>query len=290
MRWILLAGIGVLLLAPFAFPDIVARLAPLLLYFPEKLRESDAPPDRWGVPDAEQIRLETTDGLRLHGWWAPTRTARTGEAPAAAVFFHGNAGHLAWRAPIVEGLRDLGLSVLLFDYRGYGLSEGRPTEQGLDEDGRAALRYVVERRGIPARDVVLVGNSLGAAVAARVAAGDTVAGLVVTSGFRSLPSIGRALYPWLPARFFAWTRNRFDAEVDIRAARSRVLVGWGTEDEFIPRSETRGLYEAAPEPKRWVEVEGAGHNDLWGSAELWEAMRRFLLEPRSAEAAGDAPR
>lgn len=278
MKWIVLAGIGLVLLAPLAFPDLVARLAPFLLYFPEKLRETDAAPERWGLLDAEQVEIETADGVRLHGWWAPAGSPRGGKAPAAAVFFHGNAGHLAWRAPIADGLRSLGLSVLLFDYRGYGRSQGRPSENGLYEDGQAALRHVVEARGIPPARILLIGHSLGGAVATRVAAGNGVAGLVVTSSFRSLPSVGRALYPWLPGRYFAWSSNRFDAEAHMRAVESPVLVGWGTEDEFIPRSETRALYEAASEPKWWTELKGAGHNDLWSGRELWKAVDRFLSE------------
>jgi pimeloyl-ACP methyl ester carboxylesterase len=289
MKWVILAALAAAVLSPFVFPDLVARLAPLLLYFPQSLGDRESAPGVWGLENAEEVWITTEDGIRLHAWWAPARTSAAGSdgapargslpgSPAAAIFFHGNAGHLAGRAPIAERLRRLGLEVLLLDYRGFGRSEGRPSEAGLYRDGRAALSFVERERGIPARRILLAGHSLGGAVATAVAAERLVGGLVVTSTFRSLPSIAHALHRWLPGRFFSWSINRFDSEIRMADVQVPVLVGWGTEDEFIPRAQPRALYEAAGEPKRWIEVAGAGHNDLWWAPELWEEIASFVSE------------
>ncbi|MCZ6825379.1 MAG: alpha/beta hydrolase [Gemmatimonadetes bacterium] len=256
------------------FPDLLARLAPPMLFYPEPLSEAEADPAVWGLAAAESVELETEDGVRLHGWWIP---AATGTEPCgAAIFFHGNAGNIASRSPIGARLAGLGLSTLLVDYRGYGRSGGKPSEEGLYRDGRAAYRWVWERPGVTQGGLIVIGNSLGAAVATDVAASEETTGLVITGAFRSVPHMARSIYWWLPAGFFRWSRNRFDSEARMPDVSVPVLVGRGANDRLIPRAETRALYEAAAPPKRWVEVEGAGHNDLWLSEGLWMELERFL--------------
>jgi fermentation-respiration switch protein FrsA (DUF1100 family) len=287
MRWVPAVALTIAVILPFVFPNLVARAAPLFLFFPEGLKEADADPAGWGLEGAEQVWIRTEDGLRLHGWWAPAEdgeAAVRGAARGAAIFFHGNAGHLAHRAPIAARLRRLGLGVLLFDYRGYGRSDGRPSEAGLYLDGAAALRFLAEERDLPPERVLLLGHSLGAAVATRTAVESGTAGLVVTSTFRNLPSLARKLYRWVPARLFEWSRNRFDSESRIGRVAAPVLAGWGSGDEFIPREETRALYEAASEPKGWFQVQGAGHNELWWTAELWSELEAFVARALPAAA------
>jgi pimeloyl-ACP methyl ester carboxylesterase len=275
-------ALALLLSLSMVFPDLVSRLVPRFLYFPERLSEADADPARWGLAGAEQVFFRASDGTRLHGWWVPA----AGRPRGAAIYFHGNAGHRAGRAPIAERLRALNVDVLLFDFRGYGRSDGTPSEQGLFLDGRAAYDFVVQKRGVPRERVLLLGHSLGGAVAVSVASEVDAAGLVVTSTFRNLPSIARRLYTWLPGRVFSWTTNRFDSEARVPGVGMPILVGWGSGDEFIPRAETRALYEAATRPRRWVQIEGAGHNDLWWDARLWTALERFFAETLDAGGAG----
>lgn len=269
------------------FPDLVARLAPLFLYYPERLPQGRSAPEAWGLSDAEEHWLHTADGVRLHAWLVPARGAEP--ARGAALFLHGNAGHLAHRAPIAADLADLGLDVLLFDWRGYGRSGGRPDERGLHEDARAAWRYLVDETGAAPSRTVLIGNSLGGAVAAALAGEVPAAGVVVTGGFRSVPHVGARLYAWLPARAFAWTRNRFDAESALARSLIPKLVACAELDAVIPCAETRALYESAAEPKRWAEVPGAGHNDLWATPGLWREVEAFVEGVLGAAGGGAGP-
>jgi len=261
---------------PLVFPGLVSRLVPSMLYYPARLSEAEAEPGAWGLSRAEQTLIRTADDLELHAWWVPADPMPGTETCGAVAFFHGNAGNLAGRAPIAQALSRLGFDVLLVDYRGYGRSEGKPTEAGLYVDGEAAYGYLREERGIPAGRLVLAGNSLGGAVAISVASRVEAGALVVTSSFRTLPELARSLYPWLPGRLFDWKRNRFDSGARIRAVDMPVFVGWGQRDELMPREQTFGLYDAAAEPKTWFESQTAGHNDLWSETAFWLALKDFL--------------
>lgn len=292
---LLLTGVALVIL-----PRLVRRAVPIFLYHPARLSPGASSPSHWGVPRGQEVWLEAGDGVRLHGWWisAPaegdgggslpgsTATGSEGDGPAtatpgtcgAAVFLHGNAGHLADRAQIARRLSRRGLDVLLVDYRGYGRSQGEPTEEGLYMDGMAAYRYVVDGRGVAPGRVVVAGHSLGGAVAVAVASRAPVGALVVTSAFRTLPDIARDLYPWLPGSWFEWSPVPFPTRRRMPGVSGPALVGRGDRDRLIPRSHVRALYEAAPDPKRWVEAPGAGHNDLWFDAGFWQALDGFLAD------------
>ena len=262
-----------------------------MIFYPERLGEREADPAVWGLATAESVFVETEDALRLHAWWIPASRSAADADPSkassqgcqAVIFFHGNAGNIASRAPIAERLAGLGVDVLLLDYRGYGRSEGRPSEAGLYEDGRAAYRFLVETKGVAPSRLVVIGNSLGAAVATTVASELPVARLVLTGAFRSVPSLAGSIYWWMPEPMLRWSMNRFDAESRIGSVGAPVLVGRGERDRMIPRAETRALYEAAGEPKRWFEVAGADHNDLWWTAELWSHIAESLSGAPCAE-------
>jgi fermentation-respiration switch protein FrsA (DUF1100 family) len=265
-----------------AFPDLAARFAKAMIFYPERLSEREADPGLWGLTEAESVFIDTEDGERLHAWWVPAAGRPDHDPDAgsctAAIFFHGNAGNIASRAPIGARLSELGLGTLLVDYRGYGRSSGGPSEEGLFEDGRAAYRHVVEARGVPAKRLVVIGNSLGAAVAASVASENRIGRLVLTGAFRSVPALGRSIYWWIPNRAFNWSFNHFDTESRVRLVEAPVLVGRGDRDALIPREETRAIYEAAPEPKRWIEVPVADHSNLWFTGELWREFASFVGE------------
>ncbi len=276
---VLAAGWGLL-------PEIASRAAPLLTYYPAGLSGARADPAAHGLPGGEQVRIPPVDetggesggtsgeGPTLHAWWIPSR----GGAPArgALLYFHGNAGHLAGRARIARRWAERGLDVLLFDYRGYGRSEGSPSESGLYRDARAAYRHLRRERGVPPERVLLHGHSLGAAVAVELASERPAAGLVVSAGFATLPSLASRLYGWLPDRAFrGWRRNRFDSEGRIGMVDMPLLTVAGGEDEIVAPAEVRRLYRAAGEPKQWLEVPGARHNDLLDRPAFWRAAGSF---------------
>ncbi len=254
---------------------VLPRVIHRFIYYPHRLEEHEADPEDWGLSTAETVFLETEDGVRLHAWWlpAPEGLARHG----TAVYFHGNAGHLAHRAGMGLALSRAGLDVLLVDYRGYGLSEGTPDEAGLHRDARAAWRYVTSARGVPPGRVLLFGESLGGAVAVELATREPVGALVLVAPLPGTVRIARAHYP-LPNFLLDWPNHRFDALARIGGVAAPVLMAHGDHDRVVPRAEGRLLYQAAPEPKRWYDAEGYGHNDLYDDPGFWRAVEVFVGE------------
>ena len=224
-----------------------------LLYYPNVAgRALAASPADIGLA-YEDVDLATADGLRLHGWFVPAPAAR-----GTLLFFHGNAGNISHRLDSIRIFHRLGLDVLIIDYRGYGRSEGKPDEQGTYRDADAAWRYLVGTRGVEPARIVVFGRSLGAAIAAWLAAHERPGGLILESPFASVESMGRGLYPFLPVRWL----NRFGYETAeyVRRIGCPLLVIHSPRDEIIPIAEGRAVFAAAPEPKRFVEITG-GHND-----------------------------
>jgi hypothetical protein len=209
------------------------------------------------LPGAEDVSFDTEDGLRLRGWFVP---GAAGTAGPTVLVFNGNAGNRADRAALAGALGRAGMSVLLFDYRGYGGNPGHPSESGLAADARAARGYLLSRPDVRPPSIVYFGESLGAAVAVALAAQHPPAALVLRSPFTTLADVAQLHYPYLPAR--ALLKDRYDAVGRIGAVRCPLLVLAGGADSIVPARQSRRLYEAAAEPKRYVEIPGAGHNDL----------------------------
>lgn len=258
---------------PSVFPELVRKAAPVLLYHPTSLPADRSAPATWGLSAGEEVWLETSDGPRIHGWWVP---ARVQPRCGSLIFFHGNAGNIGGRAPLAHELAGRGLDVLLVDYRGYGRSEGRPSEEGLYRDARAAYRHLREVRGIPAGEIVVAGHSLGGAVAVLVASEHPVGAAILTSTFTNLTEAARAVYPWLPSAWFRWDPPPFPTRRRMRELDAPVLVGRGGGDHLIPRRQVRALYHAASSPREWVEVPDADHGGLWFQEEFQRALTRFL--------------
>ncbi len=212
-------------------------------------------PARAGLATAAEVRLRTEDGLVLGGWFVPADEP----SRAAVVVFNGNAGNRSHRAPLAAALSAEGLSVLLFDYRGYGGNPGSPSEEGLARDARAARDYLVGRRDVDADRLVYYGESLGAAVAVSLAVESPPAAMVLRSPFTSLVAMARVHYPFLPARRLLW--DRYPVARRIREVRAPTLVIAGARDGIVPRTQSRRVYEAAAGPRRFVLVPGADHND-----------------------------
>lgn len=263
-----ISALALLVLIRLALP----RLIPLFVFYPEPLAPQESHPRYWGFPDATEVRIPTFDGPILHGWWFP---ALGSGSSGAAIYFHGNAGHIGDRGTLASALSGLGLDVLLPDYRGYGLSEGKPSEEGLYSDARAVYAWLVNQRGVDPRRLFLAGNSLGSAVAVDLAVQRRVAGLILMGVFTDTPAVARHRLRWLPAWLFDWGDPRFDVLARIERVHAPVLVAAGTDDAVIPPEQARQVYDAAREPKRWCLVSGAGHNDLFAHEELWRELYSF---------------
>ena len=240
-----------------------------LLYLPNiPGRELDASPQYIGL-DYEDVWLETSDGVRVHGWFVPGESGRT------VLFFHGNAGNIGHRLETIRQFYELGLSTFIIDYRGYGQSEGKPSEDGLHWDAAAAWQYLTDERGIAAEDIVIFGRSLGGAVAAWLAAENAPGALVVDSAFTSVPDAGADVYPWLPVRLLS--RIQHATKDHLNKVSAPVLVVHSTGDEIIPFKHGQALFEIANQPKTFLELRG-GHNDAHftsGQAYI-DGLRNFL--------------
>lgn len=224
-----------------------------IIYLPDyPNRVVFATPAQLGL-DYQQVTLTAEDGVRLDGWFVPAETPR-----ATLLFFHGNAGNIANRLDSLELFHQLGLSVLIIDYRGYGRSEGEPSESGINRDADAAWRYLTETRGIPASRILILGRSFGGAVAAYLAARHQAMGLVLESTFTSAPDLAAKFYPWLPVRWL--TRFSYDTLSRMADIHMPLMVIHSREDDLIPFSQGQTLYNAGHEPKRLVELNGS-HND-----------------------------
>jgi len=236
-----------------------------LIYFP-----ASAVPPIESVPGAWlEGTVTTSDGLELTLWYLPPPV----DGPVVIVF-HGNAGTWADRAPLGTALAGLGSGVVLASYRGYGGNPGSPSEEGLARDAQAAWDFVAQQW--PNHQVVLFGESLGAAVAVELATNQVPAAVVLRSPFTSLPDIARVHYPFLPAGVLL--QDRFPSIDRIESVTAPLLVVAGSEDSIVPASQSLALYERANQPKQLVTIEGADHNDfdLAAGPSLINAVERFL--------------
>lgn len=262
-------GVGVTLVAVVVFLALVWVGQRRLIYFPATASPSL---DHAGLAGAEPVAFDTADGLRLNAWFV----AGAGPAPRLTILvFNGNAGHRGYRALLAAALRQHGLQVLLTDYRGYGGNPGAPSEEGLAADARAARGYLLSRPDVDRTRIVYFGESLGAAVAVRLAVEHPPAALILRSPFASLADVGRYHYPLLPVRLLL--QDRFASIDRAHEIRSPVLVIAGTLDSIVPIEHTRRLYDAIVAPKTLVEVE-ADHNDeeLLAGEAMIQSIVRFI--------------
>jgi len=224
-----------------------------MLYLPNlPSRELSASPQQIGLR-YENIELHTEDGVRLHGWHIPAAQAR-----GTVLFFHGNAGNISHRLDSIRIFHDLKLSVFIFDYRGYGMSEGKPSEVGTQRDAHAAWKFLTEARGVAPGRIIFFGRSLGAAVAAWLATQKRPGALIVESAFTSVPDMAAEFYWWLPARWLA--RYQYTTRDYVAQVRCPVLVVHSPEDEIIPFHHGEAIFAAAHEPKDMLRLRG-GHNE-----------------------------
>jgi len=258
LRIVLMAYLMVIVCAMF-FEDA-------LIYFPVVYPSGDWHPSGLHFEDA-WFRAE--DGVKLHGWYVPCPNAK-----AVILFCHGNGGNITHRVDKLHMLHHRAkASVLIFDYRGYGRSEGRPSEAGVLADARAARKWLAEREKIPESAIVLMGESLGGAVAVDLAAGDGARALVLESTFSSLPDVAAYHFPFLPVRWAM--RSRFDSVGKIGEYHGPLLQAHGDADTIIPLPLGRRLFEAANQPKQFLLLPGHNHNDYMPD-EFYDVLAEFL--------------
>ncbi|MDY6794046.1 MAG: alpha/beta hydrolase [Actinomycetota bacterium] len=232
-------------------PDI-GDLARNFLYYPDRLPR-DMPPPSWAL-GPEEVWMECDDGVRIHGLWWPEPQ----EGPAI-LFLHGNAQEVYSWSLIRRELLPLGCRLLLIDYHGYGKSGGEPHEAGLYLDGKAAMAWLHDG-GLSDTDIIVFGKSLGGAVACHICQDRGLRALILESTFASLRGVASRLFPMLPPG--VPLGEEYPSIERIARARSPVMVIHGSADELIPVEEGEAIFEAAPEPKDFYLVRGAGHNDV----------------------------
>lgn len=252
-----------------------------IIYHPYKYPEGEWSASANSALRVEEVWFRAADGVKLHAWYFPSEDPR-----ATVLFFHGNAGNLTHRVENIKHLTPLGLNVFIFDYRGYGKSEGSPGEAGLLQDSQAAYDTLVKTRNVPPETLILFGRSLGGAFAADVAFKNPAAGLILESAFTDARDMARKMFPILPV---GWAiRSRLDAVNKVPHITIPKLFFHGTEDEVVPYRLGRKLYEAAAEPKQWYDIQGAGHNNTWfvGGPLYFERIGRFVDDALNRPARG----
>lgn len=208
-------------------------------------------PSELVYPGLSEVEVQTEDGVRLLAWYWPN------ESGAAILVLHGNAGNRSGRLQLMRRLHKRGFSVMVPDYRGFGGSEGSPSEEGLLLDAAASARWLAKNNG---RDIVYFGESLGTGVAVALAREQPPRALVLQSPFDSMVSAGQHHYPYLPVSWLLL--DRYKSDEIIGRVRCPILFLHGERDQIVPYELGRALYERAREPKRWVGEPKAGHNDL----------------------------
>ena len=243
----------------------------LFVYHPDAWEDRD-----WarisGLP-LEDVWFPATDGTRLFGWYV-----ESSGSPAVLLWCHGNAGNIINRLDNLRELYHLGLSVFLFDYRGYGRSQGRPSEEGLYQDALGAYAHVTGTRRVRPERIVLFGRSLGAAVAGEVASKRPVAGLILESSFPSVEALARFHYFGLPVHWLIGAR--FNLADKLKHVSVPILVIHGDQDEIVPIHLGRQVFEAAKDPKAFYVVPGADHNNLYlvGGRAYFQRLKRIVEE------------
>ena len=311
MGSMLISIVVVLFVAYSALGLTLYFMQPTFLYSP--VQEVPYTPGELEL-DFESVVFKTSDGLQLSGWYIPARLeARAEDAsvpletqrkkpltasvqpgdslltgPAenpefTVLFCHGNGGNMMHRLDSINIFYNLGLNCFIFDYRGYGNSEGKPSEEGTYLDVRAAYKWLTEEKKISSDDIIIFGRSLGGSIAAQLASKAKMKALVIESGFTSYVDIGRKFYPYMPVRWFA--RFGYQTIDYVRNVHCPVMIIHSRGDDIVPFEFGLELYEAANEPKEFVEIFGSHNDGFLVSSEIynksWTKWLKFLKEYKS---------
>jgi hypothetical protein len=266
--------VGALLVTYLALATVLYLLQPKFLYRP--MREVFSTPAELKL-DFEEVIFKSADGLNLSGWYIPV------DSPKFTVFFcHGNGGNIAHRLDSINIFHNLGLSCFIFDYSGYGDSQGKPSEEGTYLDAMAAYKWLTEEKKIPAKNIIIFGRSLGGSIAAHLAGRVEVRALVVEITFTSYVDIAKEYYPYMPVKWFA--RFSYRTIDYVKTVNCPVMFIYSRNDEIVPYKFGLELYEAANDPKEFIEIFG-GHNDCFLASgeiytEVWEKWLKLIDENR----------
>ncbi len=259
--------LGLTLILVVLIVALLTQLERLFVFFPTT--ELDNTPDQVGLT-YEDVYFTNGDGTRLNAWYVPGKTDVTW------LWFHGNGGNIGHRVEEMAAIHHvLGVNLLIFDYQGYGRSEGRPSERGTSADARAALAYLQGRPDVDSEKIVYFGRSLGAAVAVELATSHSPLGMVLVAPFASLGDMARIHYKPLPLNWLVG--NRYNSLVRIQQVDRPLLIFHGDQDSTVPISQGMKLFNAAREPKQFHRLAGAGHNDTAssGGQAYWDALAQF---------------
>jgi len=264
----LISIITVLLVAYWGLGLILYFMQPTFLYRPT--------PDVLYTPDElglafENVVITTHDGLKLSGWYVPAEGTEL-----TLLFCHGNGGNITHRLDSINIFHDLGVNCLIFDYRGYGNSEGKPTEEGTYLDAKAAYLWLRRNKKTDANNIIIFGRSLGASIAAQLASQVEARGLIIESGFTSYADMGKKFYPYMPVRWFA--SFSYNTVGYLQQVRCPVLVVHSRTDELVSFQFGLELYEMANEPKEFVEITGSHNDGFLISGQIYTNNLREWLE------------
>jgi uncharacterized protein len=216
----------------------------------------------------EDANFTAADGTRIHGWYLAREHPR-----AVVLYCHGNGGNITHRADVMRDLSErVGVSLLMFDYRGYGKSEGSPHEAGVVADARAARAWLAAKAGVDENRIVLIGESLGGAVAVDLAT-DGARALILEDTFSTAPDVAAVHYPWIPVRLLM--RTQFNSVAKIASYHGPLFQSHGDRDQIVPLALARRLFDAANEPKQFLLLRGNDHND-GRSGQYYDQLREFL--------------
>lgn len=258
---------AVLLIAYCGFGLMLYLRQARILYMP--VRDVSYTPDELGL-EFEEVVFKTEDGLQLAGWYIPAENSSF-----TVLFCHGNGGNITHRLDSINLFYSLGLNCFIFDYRGYGNSQGRPTEEGTYLDAAAAYKWLTEEKKVSPGSIIAFGRSLGGSVAAQLASKVEIGSLIIESAFTSYAEMGKRFYPYMPVRWFA--RFGYETIHYVRDVRCPVMIIHSRNDEVIPFEFGLELYEAANEPKEFVEIFGSHNDGFLVSSETYKnAWRNWL--------------
>jgi fermentation-respiration switch protein FrsA (DUF1100 family) len=247
---------------------LIYLFQPRFVYFP--YRAIDMTPENAGLV-YEEITLTTKDNLKINGWFVPHDNPR-----ATLLFLHGNGGNISHRLDKLSIYHQLGLAVLIIDYRGYGASEGKPDEQGTYNDAESAWIYLINEKRIPENRIIIYGESLGGAVATWLAIQKHPGALILESAFTSIADMGKHYYPYLPVKLLA--RIKYPTLDRIAAITCPLLIIHSPADDIVPFTMGQKLYDQANQPKDFLEITGDHNGGFIDSVEIYvDGLHRFIL-------------
>lgn len=272
-NWIQLAILAALLIGLLLF--FSPRIVNFFIFYPQV--HFDSLPSNWGL-HYEEIFFQAEDNIKLHGWYFPAKR----EMPLI-LFCHGNAGNISHCLPVIEQMNERGLPVFIFDYRGYGKSEGSPTEKGIYMDGLAAYDFVLKYKDLQPEKIVPFGHSLGAAVAVEIALNRKIRAVILESAFTSMKDMAKTILIFRPlAHLSGPAYNNLEK---VRRIAKPMLIIHGDRDEIVPFKMGEALFKGSKQPKYFLPVKGAGHNDihLVGGNRYADIIAAFAKEVKSPQ-------